>query len=365
MRLPPCISPPRLGAPIQGERHSGAKEEAAGARRGRRCAREGHVPSSTIPSSSPSSSPSRVPARDHAERADAEFEGLGGIGRVREKISNPPGVMERLGGVVHPDPLRRARVPARRLERLAGLLPVVRQQGRLLVERVGVMLLDGLRHRGVGAPPPLPELGAERHLLGQRMGERVLGDGIERLLVDELGLLVSAASESVSSTPGSAATAARIGSLNSFPITAAAWRSCFSRSARRSMRAASTACTVAGTSRGVDRSHQPIGAPRARERSRLRPATARSPRRRRDCPPCARRSAPPAPRARRVPSRSASSAPMASGPSGRRGSCWYHDFCIQSARYSGRKFTSRSVAFARDRRPPRPRRSTSLAASAQ
>ena len=52
---------------------------------------------------------------------------------------------------VAPHPLGRAAVPARRGERLAGLLPVMREQRRVLVELLGVLLLDRARHRGVHA----------------------------------------------------------------------------------------------------------------------------------------------------------------------------------------------------------------------
>ena len=77
-------------------------------------------------------------------------------------------------------------MPGGRAQRLAGLLPVVRQEGGLLVELRRVDRLDGARHRCVDLPPALAELRAVRHLLGQRMLEGIHGVRIERLLVDEL-----------------------------------------------------------------------------------------------------------------------------------------------------------------------------------
>ncbi len=58
---------------------------------------------------------------------------------------------------------------------------------------------------------------------------------------------LSVASASARSLLGNSATASRIGCENSFPITAAVWSSCFSRSDRRSIRADSTVCTDVGT----------------------------------------------------------------------------------------------------------------------
>ena len=53
------------------------------------------------------------------------------------------------------------------------------------------------------------------------------------------------------------------------PITAAACSTAFSRCASRSIRAARTACTLAGTAASLDRSHEPVGAALALEASRL------------------------------------------------------------------------------------------------
>ena len=92
----------------------------------------------------------------------------------------------------------------------------------------------------------------------------------------------------------------RIGSANSLPITAAVCSTCFSRSARRSMRAASTACTVAGSA-SVGRPVARAGRRRvAHEDSPSRRAPARPPRRRTDCRRCARGSTAREPGQRRV-----------------------------------------------------------------
>ena len=66
-----------------------------------------------------------------------------------------------------------------------------------------------------------------------------------------------------------------------------------------------------------------------------------------------------------VPSRSASSSAIASRPSGVSGICRYHDFCIQSARYSGRKFSDQQTAACRRARRPCARGTRALAASSQ
>ena len=86
-------------------------------------------------------------------------------------------------------PLGGAAMPAHRLREIGGLFPVMRQQRRLLVEVAGVRRLDDARDGRVQPPAPLLELRGERHFLRQRMLEEILGDRIERLLVDELGVL--------------------------------------------------------------------------------------------------------------------------------------------------------------------------------
>ena len=64
---------------------------------------------------------------------------------------------------------------------------MLREERRLLVEPALVQLLERARHRGVRARAPLAQLRAERDLLRERVLEGVLGDGVERRLVDELG----------------------------------------------------------------------------------------------------------------------------------------------------------------------------------
>jgi len=96
---------------------------------------------------------------DPAERPEPELEDLRGIWDFRQELANPPDTPQRLGGSPQPDPLRRAVVPARRLERLAGLLPVVRQQSGVLVGSVGVVGLEGHRNGRMGALAALDDRG--------------------------------------------------------------------------------------------------------------------------------------------------------------------------------------------------------------
>ena len=80
---------------------------------------------------------------------------------------------QRLGRVAGARPGGGARVPARRLERLAGRLPVLGEQRRALVEPLRVLLGDRPRDRRVDRGAALAELRAVGHLLGQRVLERV------------------------------------------------------------------------------------------------------------------------------------------------------------------------------------------------
>src|SRR5262249_50277817 len=95
-------------------------------------------------------------------------------------------VPRRLGHVVVGGPLRGAPVPERRARGVARLVPVVSEERGLLVDALAALRLDRARDRGVDAPAPVLELRGERHLLRERVLERVLRDGIERLVVDEL-----------------------------------------------------------------------------------------------------------------------------------------------------------------------------------
>ena len=95
--------------------------------------------------------------------------------------------MGRRGVIRAANPLGGAAVPARSVERLTGLFPVMREQCGPLVETLGILLLDGPRHCGVHCSAPLTQLAAQRDFLGKRMLERILDDRIDRLLVEELG----------------------------------------------------------------------------------------------------------------------------------------------------------------------------------
>ena len=103
-----------------------------------------------------------------------------------------------------------------------------------------------------------------RHLPGQGVLERVLQLREEARLVQELGRLERAPGRACSSSSGASAIGpAAAGSGTSLPITAAVWSSRFSSGGRRSMRAARTAWTVAGTRMRLQRP-APAGRRRAR-----------------------------------------------------------------------------------------------------
>lgn len=78
-------------------------------------------------------------------------------------------------------------MPARRLERVAGFLPVVRQDPGFLVQPTRAELGDGTRNGRVDTPAVVRELGVESDLLSERMPEGVLRLGVQRALEDELG----------------------------------------------------------------------------------------------------------------------------------------------------------------------------------
>ena len=84
--------------------------------------------------------------------------------------------------------------------------------------------------------------------MGEGVLERVLDLGEEAGLVEELrGLQMREAQ--VERSSGTSAMAWRSAKGTGVPMTAAAWRRRFSSGGSRSMRAARTACTVAGTCR--------------------------------------------------------------------------------------------------------------------
>ena len=142
-----------------------------------------------------------------------------------------------------------------------GGLPVLRQERRALVEAVGVVLGDRPRHSGVDRSAALAELRAVGHLLRQRVLEGVERLGIELLLVDELApppRLRSASSSSGRIEVDRRAPAPAPG--NSLPITAAACSTDLSRGASRSIRAARTACTLAGMAASATGAASRVGA---------------------------------------------------------------------------------------------------------
>src|SRR5438093_3170111 len=77
-------------------------------------------------------------------------------------------------------------MPTRRRQRLSRFFPVMREEGGLLVELLGMRRFDRPGHRRMRAPPALLQLRAQRHLLRERVLEREFGYRIERLLVHEL-----------------------------------------------------------------------------------------------------------------------------------------------------------------------------------
>src|SRR5262249_27982942 len=107
---------------------------------------------------------------------------------ARKQISHLVPVAERFRGIGVFGPARGTTVPARRLERVAGFLPVIRQHPGFLVQPVRAELLDGARDGGVGPPAPLRELRLVSDLLRQWMLEGILRFREESLLGEELPL---------------------------------------------------------------------------------------------------------------------------------------------------------------------------------
>ena len=107
--------------------------------------------------------------------------------------------------------------------------------------------LEGLDNARVQRPPPLQQEAAVGHLVRQGMLEGVFRLGEQAGLIQELRRL-EVRQAAVQRRPRAASAMAwSSGKGTSVPMTAAVWRSCFSSGGNRSMRAASTACTVAGT----------------------------------------------------------------------------------------------------------------------
>ena len=95
-------------------------------------------------------------------------------------------------------------------------------------------------------PPPLQQEAAVGHLVGQGVLEGVVRLGEQAGLVEELRRL-QVRQAAVQRLLGQLGNGLQQGKGTSVPMTAAVWSRRFSSGGSRSMRAASTACTVAGT----------------------------------------------------------------------------------------------------------------------
>ena len=126
-------------------------------------------------------------AHDHvAQRLASELEELGRLGQGSDQGQQLLPVTQRLVHVVVARPVGGAAVPTGRFQRLVGLFPVVRDQRGLLVQTVAAELFRSACDGRVDAPSLGGELRLVRDLLRERVLERVLGLGIQRLLEDEL-----------------------------------------------------------------------------------------------------------------------------------------------------------------------------------
>src|ERR1700682_5877493 len=125
-------------------------------------------------------------AEDPATRLDTQRYCLRGLHDPGKQGANLVASADGFRWVRFLRPARRATMPARRLERLAGFLPVIRQDPGLLVEPTRAELSDGTRNGRVDTPASVCELGVESDLLSERMPEGVLRLGVWRALEDEL-----------------------------------------------------------------------------------------------------------------------------------------------------------------------------------
>jgi hypothetical protein len=121
------------------------------------------------------------------------------------------------------------------------------EQRRALVQLVGIEFGDRTCYRAVRLRTPRGELRIVGDLLRQRMLEGVYRFREESLLVKELPLSQRAQPRRQLDR-GKRATFSRIDCGKLLPITEAVCRSALSGSANRSIRAASTTCTVVGIS---------------------------------------------------------------------------------------------------------------------
>ena len=189
--------------------------------------------------------------RQRASQREAELDGqppgVAVLGQVREGLE---GLLEgghRLaerGAVVGPG--------AGLLAVGHGLVPhlapqgMVRQAFDLLGHPLGRQRLEGLDNARVQPPPPLQQEAAVGHLVRQGMLEGVFRLGEQAGLIEELRRL-EVRQAAVQRLLGQVGNGLQQGKGTSVPITAAVWSRRFSSGGSRSMRAASTACTVAGT----------------------------------------------------------------------------------------------------------------------
>ena len=197
---------------------------------------------------------SMIRARSPCSRPSASSRSAAVSVRTRRQV------LERPRDVARPQPLGGAPMPARRRERLAGLLPVMREQRGLLVELARRAPPRSPRATAACTrAPALAQLRAERHLLRQRVLEGVLGHRVERLLVDELARLAAPPAPRAARRPaarrrGEQDRLARTPCRSPPPSAAPASRApAGDRCAPRAR-----ACTVAGTVERVDRRDQPI-----------------------------------------------------------------------------------------------------------
>ena len=192
-----------------------------------------------------------LPVRAQEIHRQAEIEGqppgVAMLGQVREGLE---GLLE--GGHRLAERGALVRPGAGPLAVGHGLVPHLAPQGMvgepfdLLSSPVGRECLKHLYQARVQPPPPLQQKAAIGHLVCQSMLEGVLRLGEQAGLIQELCRL-QVRQAAVQRRLGTSAMAWSSGKGTWVPTTAAVCRSRFSSGGRRSMRAASTACTVAGT----------------------------------------------------------------------------------------------------------------------
>ena len=124
---------------------------------------------------------------------------------------------------------------------------MVRQALDVLGQAIRVELFDRSDDAGMERPAALLEQAAVRHVVGQGVLERVLRLREEADCIAAARRPGAGTAAACRSASGVSAMAWSSANGTSLPITAAVWSRRFSSGGRRSMRAASTACTVAGT----------------------------------------------------------------------------------------------------------------------